>query len=101
MASPLNLSPHAYLPLCRGYLKQQEDVCELHASLLKKLPLKEHERLLDTESNQNRPGSSSATPSNTFDFLAYDIDIDAMLPPPGEEGFTVSHAGMKSPFIKN
>lgn len=55
--------------------------------------MREHEQLLGAESNQSTPGSSSATPSDTFDFLAYDMDIDAMLPPPGEEGFTVSHAG--------
>lgn len=88
--------------------QRQEDARELRASLLKstilsiywihaydlpELPLRERERLLSAESNQSRPGSSSATPSDTFDFSAYDLDIDAMLPPPGEEGFTVSHAG--------
>ncbi|KAG2100652.1 uncharacterized protein F5147DRAFT_776860 [Suillus discolor] len=73
-----------------GALHQwQEDAREPHASLLKKLPSRERKRLLGAESNQSRPGSSSATPSDTFDFSAYDMDIDAMLPPPGEEGFTV------------
>ncbi|KAG2155305.1 uncharacterized protein EDB93DRAFT_1247790 [Suillus bovinus] len=62
-----------------------------HTYGLPELPLREHEQLLGAESNQSRPGSSSATPSNTFDFSAYDMNIDAMLPPPGEEGFTVSH----------
>ncbi|KAG1721787.1 hypothetical protein EDB19DRAFT_1835287 [Suillus lakei] len=75
-----------------GVLRQcQDDARELCASLLKKLPLTEHERLLTSETQQRGPNSSPPTLSDDFSF--YSMDIDSMIPPPGEEGFSVSHAG--------
>ncbi|KAG1833208.1 hypothetical protein F4604DRAFT_1694518 [Suillus subluteus] len=75
-----------------GVLRQREDDArELRASLLKKLPLTEHERLLTSETQQRGPNSSPPTLSDDFSF--YSMDIDSMIPPPGEEGFSVSHAG--------
>ncbi|KAG1860776.1 hypothetical protein F4604DRAFT_1930095 [Suillus subluteus] len=75
-----------------GVLRQcEDDACELCASLLKKLPLTEREQLLTSETQQCGPNSSPPTLSDDFSF--YSMDIDSMIPPPGEEGFSVSHAG--------
>ncbi|KAG1848433.1 hypothetical protein F4604DRAFT_1973836 [Suillus subluteus] len=75
-----------------GVLRQREDDArELRASLLKKLPLTEREQLLTSETQQRGPNSSPPTLSDDFSF--YSMDIDSMIPPPGEEGFSVSHAG--------
>lgn len=54
----------------------------------------ERERLLSAESGG--PSTLSQVPSDNFDltdFFTYFMDVDSMVPPPGEEGFSVSHAG--------
>ncbi|KAG2156988.1 hypothetical protein DEU56DRAFT_905663 [Suillus clintonianus] len=38
-------------------------------------------------------GPNSSPPTLSDDFSPYSMDIDSMIPPPGEEGFSVSHVG--------
>ncbi|KAG2132727.1 uncharacterized protein EDB93DRAFT_1255139 [Suillus bovinus] len=74
--------------------EHEQDAREVRSALLKKLSLVEHERLLSTESGG--PSMMLQTPSDNFDltnFSTYFMDVDSMVPPPSEEGFSVSHAG--------
>ncbi|KAG0706302.1 hypothetical protein DFH29DRAFT_988065 [Suillus ampliporus] len=68
----------------RGIRQQEQDAHELWSALLKKIPLQERECLLQSEL------ASKAIVSNDIDFR---MDLDAVLPPPGEEAHALSHAG--------
>ncbi|KAG1798562.1 uncharacterized protein HD556DRAFT_1440267 [Suillus plorans] len=51
------------------------------------MSLREREWLLNAENQQ--PIANTSTPPDAHDFASCTIDVDTMLPPPGEEGFSL------------